>query len=73
MALVPILLKILGTKPLRRHKTMIGMKIFFCLKNTFWKSMKIGKWQKKLEMVFCYQNCSDLLGEKIVLMIEKNF
>ena len=24
-------------------------------------------------MVFCYQNCSDLLGEKIVLAIKKNF
>ena len=29
--------------------------------------------QEKLEMVFCYQNCSDLLLEKIVLVIEKNF
>ena len=26
-----------------------------------------------VDMVFCYQNCSDLLGEKIVLVIEKNF
>ena len=25
------------------------------------------------EMVFCYQNCSDLLWEKIVLVIEKSF
>ena len=25
------------------------------------------------EMVFCYQNCSDLLWEKIVLVIKKNF
>jgi hypothetical protein len=25
------------------------------------------------EMVFCYQNCSGLLGEKIVLIMEKNF
>ena len=24
------------------------------------------------EMVFCYQNCSDLLWEKIVLVIEEN-
>ena len=24
-------------------------------------------------MVYCYQNCSDLLWEKIVLVIEKNF
>ena len=27
----------------------------------------------KLSLVFCYQNCSDLLWEKIVLVIEKNF
>ena len=25
------------------------------------------------EMVFCYQNCSDLLGEEIFLVIEKIF
>ena len=25
------------------------------------------------ELVFCYQNCSNLLWEKIVLVIEKNF
>ena len=25
------------------------------------------------KLIFCYQNCSDLLWEKIVLMIEKNF
>ena len=24
-------------------------------------------------MVFCYQNCSDILWERIVLVIEKNF
>ena len=29
--------------------------------------------QKKLELVFCYQNCSELLWEKNVLVIEKNF
>ena len=25
------------------------------------------------KMVFCYQNCSDLLWGKIVLVVEKNF
>ena len=25
------------------------------------------------EMIFCYQNCSDLLWEKIVVVIEENF
>ena len=29
--------------------------------------------EKKEWYVFCYQNCSDLLWEKIVLVIEKNF
>ena len=28
---------------------------------------------KKTEMVFCYQNCSDLMLENVVLVIEKNF
>ena len=28
---------------------------------------------EKGEIVFCYQNCSDLLQEKVVLVIEKNF
>ena len=38
--------------------------------------MSIGKKKETkiaLEMVFCYQKCSDLLWEKIVLVIEKNF
>ena len=37
----------------------------------FWYALR--KKCSKLEMVFCYQNCSDLLWEKIVLLIEKNF
>ena len=36
-----------------------------------WKSDVYEK--NLLKMVFCYQNCSDLLWEKIVLVIEKNF
>ena len=28
---------------------------------------------QNVEMVFCYPNCSDLLWEKNVLVIEKNF
>jgi hypothetical protein len=33
------------------------------------------KWKQQADvsMVFCYQNCSDLLWEKIFLVIEKNF
>ena len=30
-------------------------------------------WIFPIVLVFCYQNCSDLLGEKIVLLIEKKF
>ena len=36
-------------------------------------SMGFRNIQEKLKTVFCYQNCSDLLWEKIVLGIEKNF
>ena len=35
--------------------------------------MKIQEVLKYLGMVFCYQNCSDLLWEKIILVIAKNF
>ena len=31
-----------------------------------------SKHKRKKKMVFCYQNCSDLLWEKIVPVIEKN-
>ena len=33
----------------------------------------LGKFFSYEEMVFCYQNCSDLLWEKFVLVTEKNF
>ena len=35
-----------------------------------WRKPKKCAW---VRMVFCYQNCSDLLWEKIVLVIEKSF
>ena len=31
------------------------------------------KRNKEIAMVLCYQNCSDLLRDRIVLVIEKNF
>ena len=37
---------------------------------------RLDKWwfiSAQTEMVFFYQNCSDLLREKIALVIEKNF
>ena len=38
---------------------------------TWWDILTQGT--KILKMVFCYRNCSDLLWEKIVPVIEKNF
>ena len=37
------------------------------------KATKVVEGMASEIMVFCYQNCSDLLWEKIVLMTEKNF
>ena len=41
----------------------------------FWtKSLSLEKYNiENVETVFCYQNYSDLLLEKVVLVIEKNF
>ena len=46
---------------------LINKKALFWYLDWFFSS-----WNEE-EMVFCYQNCSDLLWEKIVLVIEKNF
>ena len=45
---------------------------FWCLKFflKFTHCLKVFHWKS---MVFCYQNCSDLLWERIVLVTEKNF
>ena len=37
------------------------------------KATKVVEGMASEIMVFCYQNCSDLLWEKTVLMTEKNF
>ena len=48
-------------------------------KKLVWKSISLEntmRWKlfySRNCMVFCHQNCSDLLWEKIVLAIEKNF
>ena len=42
----------------------------------FWKIKEVKiifTWHFFVDIVFCYPNCSDLLWEKIVLVIEKNF
>ena len=38
-----------------------------------WFKINQKLWKLWQIMVFCYQNCSDLVREKIVLVIEKNF
>ena len=35
--------------------------------------LTVSVFHVEVTLVFCYQNCSDLLWEKIVLVIEKNF
>ena len=50
---------------------------YFCTRDGFFR-MGIGGWRVTVLwgaviMVFCFQNCSELLWEKIVLMIEKIF
>ena len=60
--------------------------VFFALKCSCFNSAVLFKkqsviyWRAKsscqavqMKMVFCYQNCSDLLWKKIVLVIEKKF
>ena len=42
----------------------VSTQLIFFFFTSVYKSVKV-------EMVFCYQNCSDLLGEKFVLGIEK--
>ena len=34
--------------------------------------LSLSSWKSSPKIVFCYQNCSDLLWEKIVIVIEKN-
>ena len=41
--------------------------------HSFLVSFEVQMKNEIIEMVFCYQNCCDLLWEKIVLVIEKNF
>ena len=50
-----------------------------CIYNTrvhiqwHWKVSILARRPESKAMVFCYQNCSDLLWEKIVPVIEKNY
>ena len=48
-------------------------KIFSNLNSNCSNLLALRNLQELVKKAFCYQNCSDLLWEKIVLMIEKNF
>ena len=54
-----------------------SINIGILLPKLFWLTVRKQLWfrnlKKNLEMVFCCQNCSDLLWEKIVLVIQKTF
>ena len=58
------------------------MKLYYAVDNTFLElfvyyvvglNIETGGNLNGMEIVFCYQNCSDLPWEKIVLVIKKNF
>ena len=51
---------IVHDKPTARNK---------CQK-TLWKNRLVSP-EKRVDMVFCFHNCSDLLSEKIVLVIKE--
>ena len=53
--------------------TKIAVLFFSLLQNTSVTFETENMNNEYWEMVFCYQNCSDLLWEKIVLVIEKIF
>jgi hypothetical protein len=53
------------------HKTEVQTVILSC--STYPNPNCTKRYNRKHKMVFCYQNCSDLLWEKISLVIEKNF
>ena len=48
-------------------------KVLMILQNYLNVMPLIQNQMKSMKMVFCYQNCSDLMWEKNVLVIEKNF
>ena len=44
-----------------------------CVNKGWVRQIGYFSWSATEEMVFCYQNCSDQLSEKNVLVIKKNF
>ena len=64
-------------KKLITGKKCFVKKVFFmeqCQYKNLWASFLSFPWNLQIaEMVFCYQNCSDPLWEKNILVIKKNF
>ena len=62
-------------KMIQKCELLSYQSILFVIGNVF--ALSNNTWgiviPNKEQMVFCYQNCSDQLWEKIVLVIEKNF
>ena len=65
-----LLISLYIVKKLVRNQKWIMSCSLFLVMYYLKKMVKLASW---LEMVFCYQNCSDLLWEKIVPVIEKIF
>ena len=56
----------------------LGYESFYYVSNIILSQTALLDWRNsslkdRQEMIFCYKNCSDLLWEKIVSVIEKNF
>ena len=71
-------LRFIGRAAMLTHRTRWTGKIWAVIwsQRMTWTSFSIRflkKRLKKMKLVFCFQNCSDLLWEKIVLVIEENF
>ena len=67
------IISVITCRSTRRLKDPLNVKKLYCF--FIWQQKRITYCQIAVssEMVFCYLNCSDLLWEKIVLVIEKNF
>ena len=74
---VPNRLSWVGSRSIVEFLTALNNNLFHlfnlsCLFHKWFEYQGKKKTREKKEMVFCYQNCSDLLWEKIVCLIEKN-
>ena len=62
----------------KEHSNTSSLILFNHVLHGYWKNCSLScrtfyNYIVSWEVVFCYHNCSDLLWEKIVLVIEKDF